>query len=84
MIKFIGNSLSPMKVDSSILVVRYDFPSSVETNISNSNKLVSKFNISTNNAKINEWVAPRSKRTLAYGEWNWTIHVTTSEDARAS
>ena len=72
MIKFIGNSLSPMKLDSSIrtLAVRYDFPTSVETNISNSNKPTSKFNISTNNAKINEWVAPRSKRTLAYWEWN--------------
>ena len=48
-----------MKIESSLrtLVARNDFPTGVEINISNSNKLVGKFNKSINDAKIKEWLA---------------------------
>ena len=42
----------------------------METNISNSNEPIGKFNGSTKDAKTNELVAPRSKRTLAHQECN--------------
>ena len=62
----IGNFLSPIIIESSLraLVAKSDFLTHMETNISNSNKPISKSNKSTSDAETNECVAPRLIRTL--------------------
>ena len=49
-----GNSLSPMKIESSLktLVAKNDIPTGVEINISNVNEPIARFKRSTNDAKI--------------------------------
>ena len=51
-----GNSLSPMKIESSLktLVAKNDIPIGVEINISNVNEPIARFKRSTNDAKLND------------------------------